>query len=89
MNCMWCDRTDVIETTKDCYWILPDGTDSILILQIPAFECPSCGSYLSDEMNHDVDMALYSREIPNEKKEISYKELMASPYKNIFQLKTE
>ena len=87
MECMWCDNTEVKETTKDCYWILPDGTDAVHILEIPAFICVNCGSYLSDEMNHDIDMALYARELPKGKKEFSYKELMSAQYKNIFALK--
>lgn len=85
MKCMWCDRNKVEETTKDCYWILPDGTDAIEILQIPAVTCVNCGSHLTDKMNHDIDMALYSRELPKGRKEITYKELMNAPYKNIFE----
>jgi uncharacterized YokU family protein len=87
MECMWCDRIDAEQTTKDCYWILPDGKDAVEILEIPAIYCQDCGSYLTDEMNHDIDMALYSRELPKGKKELTYKELMSAPYKNIFETK--
>lgn len=81
MKCMWCELTEMKETTKDCYWIMPDGKASIHILQIPAVSCANCGLYLTDEMNHEIDMALYAREIDILKKEISYKELMSAPYK--------
>ncbi len=87
MECMWCERTDVEETTKNCYWILPDGTDAVEILLIPALLCKDCGSYLTDEMNHEIDMALYARELPQGKKEMTHQELMSAPYRNIFELK--
>ena len=84
MECMWCNEKEVKETMKDCYWITPDGTAAVEILQVPAMYCQKCGSYLTDEMNHEVDVALASREIPKSLKEITYKELMQLPYKNIF-----
>jgi uncharacterized YokU family protein len=89
MECMWCCRTDAKETTKDCYWILPDGKEAIEIVQIPAVLCVNCGSYLTDEINHDIDMALYARELPKDSKVITYLELMSAQYKSIFDLKTK
>ncbi|MCT8138071.1 YgiT-type zinc finger protein [Anaerobacillus sp. CMMVII] len=87
MQCMWCSNMNVDQGTKDCYWILPDGKDAVHILQIPALVCVDCGSYLTDEMNHDIDMALYARELPKGRNEITYEELMSAPYKNIFDIK--
>ncbi len=84
MNCMWCDALGVTKAKKDCYWIMPDGRSAVEILQIPAFTCKSCGSYLSDEMNHEIDIALYARELPQNVKQITYQQLMKAPYKNIF-----
>lgn len=83
MNCVWCEATNVTETTKDCYWIMPDGKSAIEVLQIPAFSCSYCGSYISDQLNHEIDMALYSRELPIGQRNISYEDLMKAPYKRI------
>ena len=84
MNCMWCMATEVTKTTKNCYWIMPDGKSALEILQIPALACKACGTYLTDEMNHEIDIALYARELPKDQTQISYQQLIEAPYKNIF-----
>ncbi|OIJ19239.1 hypothetical protein BKP45_13860 [Anaerobacillus alkalidiazotrophicus] len=84
MNCMWCENNQIKEAKKDCYWILPDGLSSVQILQVPALSCKNCGLYLTDEMNHEIDFALYTRNLPTRKKEILYEELINAPYKATF-----
>ncbi|WP_209122274.1 YokU family protein [Alkalihalobacillus sp. BA299] len=86
MQCTWCEDKEVQEATKTCYWVMPDGKDYVEILQIPAKFCKSCGTYLTDEMNQEIDNHLYMKDLSEYSNKITYKDLLDAPVKNIFAL---
>lgn len=81
MQCTWCENKDTEKSTKTCYWVMPDGKRYIEITDIPAIQCEDCGTYLTDEMNQEIDNLLYMKKITNDHLQITYQNLLDAPMK--------
>ncbi|MGO4889696.1 YokU family protein [Anaerobacillus sp. MEB173] len=87
MQCTWCEKKEVQETTKTCYWVMPDGKDYVEISQIPAKSCQNCGIYLTDEMNQEIDNHLYMKDLSDYSNSITFNDLLEAPVIDVFSLK--
>lgn len=87
MQCTWCENKEVQETTKTCYWIMPEGKVYLEISQIPANSCQNCGTYLTDEMNQEIDNLLYMKDLLSYSNIITYKSLLEASVIDIFSFK--
>ncbi|MGG1662106.1 YokU family protein [Brevibacillus sp. NRS-1366] len=87
MECIWCNEDKVRETTKDGYWIMPDGATSVQILRVPALECVDCGLYIEDEINQTVEDRVYSSDLSKYPNVLTYEELLKAPMLDLFKLK--
>ena len=79
MVCLWCKEETARETTKDCYWVLPDGAITVEIRQVPALECDDCGIYLEDDMNEKVEAKIYTSDLTTYPQSFTYEELLKAP----------
>ncbi|WP_186446256.1 YokU family protein [Paenibacillus cremeus] len=79
MNCTWCESEDIREGTKDCYWVMPDGRSTVRLLEVPAIDCPSCGTYVTESMAQKVEEALYLNDVSSLGKEFTYEALTRAP----------
>ncbi|MGG4498660.1 YokU family protein [Brevibacillus reuszeri] len=79
MICVWCNEDKARETTKECYWVLPDGASTVKILQVPAMECLDCGIYLEDDLNEKVEDKIYTSDLSGYSDVFTYEELMKAP----------
>lgn len=86
-ECMWCGDMTAEESTKDCYWVLPDGRRSVKILSVPALSCPSCDKYLEDSINQKVEDTLYMCDLTEYGDEFTYEDLLKAPVKKLFSYK--
>lgn len=85
MPCMWCEREDVRESVKDCYWIMPDGRMAVQIKDVPAIECTNCRTYVLEETSQQIEEMLYWHDVSALGSTFRYEELLKAPrVKNIF-----
>lgn len=87
MECVWCGEHAVYDSVKDCYWVSPDGTRSLKILQVPALSCPNCGSYITEAMNQKIEESLYVSDLSAYPNEFTYSELLKAPARKLFPYK--
>lgn len=87
MECVWCGEQQVTEATKDCYWVMPDGRRTVQILSIPALHCESCGVYLSDTINQQVEEYLSMGDLASFSGAFTFAELKNAPRIKLFELK--
>lgn len=79
MQCLWCNEDKAKKTTKDGYWVLPDGASTVEILQVPALECADCGLYIEDEINEEVEDRLHTSDLTHYSNVFTYEELLKAP----------
>ncbi len=87
MECVWCTENQASKATKDCHWIEPGGIAVIMVTGVPAIHCPGCrDTYLTDEMNEEIELALNTVDLDKLGHTFSYEQLMKAPKMSIFKM---
>lgn len=79
MQCIWCNAEPIGIGLTNSYWNTPDGKSAVEILEIPAVDCPNCGTYVTESTAQQIEEALYWNDISALGAAFRYEELMNAP----------
>ncbi|ERI09010.1 YokU family protein [Aneurinibacillus aneurinilyticus] len=90
MKCIWCETEAAIEGVQDCYWVTPDGKNTVHIQDIPSVDCPNCyDKFVPEDTSQKIDDALYLNDISSLGTKFTYEQLLQAPRINMFKAKSE